>query len=166
MPPQGFSSLILALFVLKAAAAARWPQLVSFGPLLQIPIAGTPGSADNGVKIMSKAEMKHWLATTDAALTFIGEPIERLDASPFTVTVTYCSGRIDDLCTGPCTAYTGDTTCLDAPNTQCLSATANVGFCDSRKCKGSCNVFDSCGTKMQNNFCATHGTKSISVPPS
>lgn len=114
---------------------------------------------------MSVAEMKNWLSTTSANLTFIGEPIESLGLSPFVTTVTYCSTDTAGLCSGPCTVYTGGATCLNAPGTNCLSATTNVAFCDHAGCTGSCNVFDSCGTKLNNGFCATPGTKSISVPP-
>lgn len=108
--------------------------------------------------------MKNWLATTDANLTFIGEPIENLGISPFVTTVTYCSTRAGSLCSGPCTVFTGSNVCLNAPDTNCLSATGNVAFCDHAGCSGSCNNFNSCGTRLDNGFCATPGTKSISVP--
>lgn len=114
--------------------------------------------------VVSVAEMKNWLATTDANLTFIGEPIENLGISPFVTTVTYCSTRAGSLCSGPCTVFTGSNVCLNAPDTNCLSATGNVAFCDHAGCSGSCNNFNSCGTRLDNGFCATPGTKSISVP--
>ncbi|KAJ7787220.1 hypothetical protein B0H14DRAFT_3095449 [Mycena olivaceomarginata] len=85
--------------------------------------------------------------------------------SPFVTTVTYCATRTANLCSGPCTVYTGGATCLDAPGTACLSATSNVAFCDKSGCKGTpCNVLSSCGTKLDDGFCFTPGTKSISVP--
>ncbi|KAF9010333.1 hypothetical protein BDZ89DRAFT_897005, partial [Hymenopellis radicata] len=75
----------------------------------------------------------HWLATTDAELTFIGDtqshnPLAKRDAQ-FTK-VTYCSQRVHIICSGVCTVYQGSPKCLNAPNTNCLAATTNVGFCD------------------------------------
>ncbi|KAJ7303023.1 hypothetical protein DFH08DRAFT_977400 [Mycena albidolilacea] len=136
---------------------------------LTLEVAGTPVDAANSdatpFSVLTVAEMKHWLATTDANLTFIGD-VSALGVSPFVTTVTYCSTRTANLCSGPCTVYTGGATCLNAPNTNCLSATSNVAFCDQTNCKGTpCNVFDSCGTRLDNGFCYTPGTKSISVPP-
>ena len=111
--------------------------------------------------------MKQWLSATDAELTFVGAPVNVLSTqSPDSVTVTYCSSRSQNVCGGACTVYTGGSACLNAPNTQCLSATANVGFCDHAGCSGSCNQYSSCGTRMDNGFCWTPGTKSIIVPPS
>ncbi|KAI0739157.1 hypothetical protein C8Q80DRAFT_1222341 [Daedaleopsis nitida] len=109
--------------------------------------------------------MMHWLATTNAELTFIGKPINPLAArSAQTTIVTYCSQRIDNVCGGACTVYNGNHACLNAPNTNCLSATTNVGFCDRGGCGGSCNQFSTCGTRLDNGFCFTPGTASILVP--
>lgn len=114
--------------------------------------------------IMSNDEMTYWLATTDAKLTFIGESINPLSSrSAQTTTVTYCSARIDDVCGGACTVYTGGATCLNARNTNCLAATNNVGFCDQSGCVGSCNELSTCGTKLSDNYCYTPGTNSIAV---
>ncbi|KAJ7636752.1 hypothetical protein FB45DRAFT_1138610 [Roridomyces roridus] len=135
---QALAALILTAFALKATA----------------------------IKVMSVAEMKHWIATTDADLTFIGEPVENIGLSPLRITVVYCSQRTFNVCGGACNVYTGGETCIDAPNTNCLSATANVASCDSSGCFGSCDAFASCGTRLDNNFCFTPGTASISVPPS
>ena len=111
--------------------------------------------------------MLTWLATTDAELTFIGTPIKhdsRSEDAAQSVMVTYCSSRSQGVCGGACTVYNGGPTCLSAPGTVCLGATANVGFCDKSGCKGSCNDFNDCGTRLDNNFCYTPGTKSIIVP--
>ena len=122
---------------------------------------------------MSDDEFMHWLVTTDADITYIGEPI---DVNSFStrssltrraaesVKVTYCSHRVDKVCGGPCTVYNGGATCLNAPKTSCLAATANVGFCDHKGCSGSCNQLSTCGTRLDNGFCFTPGTKSIIVP--
>ena len=113
---------------------------------------------------MSYEQMMHWIATTDAELTFVGAPINPLAPRAAQNTmVTYCSKRIDSVCGGPCTVYNGGATCLSAPNTNCLSATNNVGFCDHAGCSGSCNQLSTCGTRLDNGFCYTPGTKSIVV---
>ena len=124
---------------------------------------------------MSDEEFMNWLATTDAEITYIGEPI---DVNSFStessltkraannVMVTYCSHRVDNVCGGPCTVYNGPAACLNAPDTNCLAATANVGFCDRGGCGGSCNQLSSCGTRLDHGFCYTPGTRSIIVRPS
>lgn len=78
--------------------------------------------------------------------------------------VVYCSSRSNNVCGGACTVYNGGATCLDAPDTKCLMASANVAFCDRSGCGGDCNQLSSCGTRLDNNFCYTPGTKSIIVP--
>ncbi|KAJ6544535.1 hypothetical protein B0H19DRAFT_1310067 [Mycena capillaripes] len=45
--------------------------------------------------------MKEWLSTTDAELTYSGLPIENLGANPLVTTVTFCSKRTANLCSGP-----------------------------------------------------------------
>ncbi|KAL0564851.1 hypothetical protein V5O48_017187 [Marasmius crinis-equi] len=111
--------------------------------------------------VVSKQDMLDWIATTEANVTFIGNPIaKRADGT----TVVYCTKRTNNVCGGDCTVFTGSAKCLDTDGTNCISATTNVGFCDKGGCGGSCNQFSSCGTKLDNNFCATPGTKSINVP--
>ena len=106
----------------------------------------------------------HWIATTDAELTFVGEPINPLTPrSAQITTVTYCNKRINDVCGGSCTVYSGGAACLDAPGTNCLSATNNVGFCDRGGCGHSCNQLSTCGTHLEKGFCFTPGTQSILV---
>ena len=90
------------------------------------------------LNIVSEEEMIHWIKTTDAKLTFVGDPIPGINGpvglvsrEALSTTVTYCSQRVDDVCGGACTVYTGGAACLDAPDTNCLSATNNVGFCSS-----------------------------------
>ncbi|KAI0766879.1 hypothetical protein BD413DRAFT_605659 [Trametes elegans] len=108
--------------------------------------------------------MAHWLATTDAELTFIGEPINPLTprAAQNTI-VTYCTKRTQNVCGGSCSVYNGGATCLAAPYTTCLAATHNIGFCNRDGCNGRCNQLESCGTRLDNGFCYTPGTKSIIV---
>ncbi|KAN0085669.1 hypothetical protein V8E55_006803 [Tylopilus felleus] len=125
--------------------------------------------ADNGTptSIMSEEEMMHWIANTDAVLTFIGEPINPLSSrSADTTKVTYCSSRIGSICGGRCTVYNGGATCLNAPDTNCLAATKNVGFCSSSGCGGSCNELSTCGVHLADGFCYTPNTKSIAVTTS
>ena len=113
---------------------------------------------------MTPEELRHWLATTDAKITFVGEPINALSPQAALITtVTYCNRRIFNVCGGDCTVYTGGATCLNAPDTECLGATHNVGFCSSRGCNGACNQLSTCGTRMDNGFCWTPNTASIAV---
>ena len=117
--------------------------------------------------VMTIEQFKHWLANTDADVTFHGKPLGDLadlhKRNALDTIVTYCTKRIDDLCGGTCNVYNGGATCIPASGTSCLSATNNVGFCDRGSCGGSCNQFSSCGTRLQNNFCYTPGTQSILV---
>ncbi|EIM85312.1 uncharacterized protein STEHIDRAFT_169287 [Stereum hirsutum FP-91666 SS1] len=115
--------------------------------------------------IVTEAEMKNWIATTDANLTFFGEPItyDIVPRSAQNTIVTYCSSRVGNVCGGQCSVYNGGATCLNAPDTQCLSATNNVGFCNTSGCGGICNQFSTCGVRLENNFCDTPGTESIIV---
>ncbi|KAF9552085.1 hypothetical protein CPC08DRAFT_745012 [Agrocybe pediades] len=133
----------------------------TFFAMVAAAVAATGASAVAVANIASEAEIMHFIATTDAKLTFIGNPIQRRNA--LDTTVVYCSSRVDNVCGGACTVYSGGPTCLNAPDTQCLSATSNVGFCDRGGCGGSCNEFASCGTRLSNNFCFTPGTASILV---
>ncbi|KAF8816747.1 hypothetical protein BYT27DRAFT_6376523 [Phlegmacium glaucopus] len=121
--------------------------------------AASPASVVSN--LVTVEEFKDWLAHTDAKLTFIGEPIDKRNA--LNTIVTYCNRRTFNVCGGDCTVYNGGPKCLDAHDTQCLSATANVGFCSSRGCTGDCNQFSTCGTRLDNNFCYTPGTASILV---
>ena len=114
--------------------------------------------------VISDAEMAHWLATTDAKLTFVGPPLNALSTQAAqSTTVTYCSSRVDNVCGGACTVYTGGPICLAAPSTVCLAATHNVGFCNKGGCGGKCNQYASCGTVLDSGFCYTPGTNSILV---
>lgn len=89
------------------------------------------------VKLVSRDEMTNWLKTTDANLTFVGEPIPGVNAPEGLTSrdaqntmVTYCTTRNDNVCGGTCAVYNGGPTCINAPGTSCISATNNVGFCD------------------------------------
>jgi len=116
--------------------------------------------------VVTEDQFLNWLATTDANLTFIGDPIDTTGISrraAASTMVTYCSSRVVDVCGGACTVYNGGAACLAAPDTQCLAATNNVGFCDRGGCTGSCNQLASCGTRLDDGFCATPGTASILV---
>ncbi|CDO68183.1 hypothetical protein BN946_scf184938.g35 [Trametes cinnabarina] len=114
--------------------------------------------------IVSEAEMAHWIATTDAELTFIGDrpnPLNKRTAQ--TTTVTYCTKRIGPVCGGTCTVYTGGPACLPTPNTMCLSSTRDIGFCDAAGCNGNCNVLSLCGSPLGAGWCFAPLTESILV---
>ena len=115
---------------------------------------------------MTREQMMNWLATLrDGEVTYIGEPFNPLAPRAAEKTsVTYCSHRAANVCGPPCTNYNGGGTCLDAPGTNCLAASGNVGFCDRAGCGGSCHDYNSCGTRLDNGFCFTPGTRSILVP--
>ncbi|KAJ3576818.1 hypothetical protein NP233_g166 [Leucocoprinus birnbaumii] len=118
--------------------------------------------------VVSDEEMDHWLATTDAKLTYAGSsgPVNPLlPRAAQNTRVVYCSSRVANVCGGACTVYDGGAACLNAPDTQCLSATQNVGFCDRGGCGGSCNQLSTCGTRLDGGFCWTPGTASIVVGP-
>ncbi|CAA7263905.1 unnamed protein product [Cyclocybe aegerita] len=105
--------------------------------------------------------------TPEAPASFIMTDAEFDTGSPpptqKSPTVTYCSQRVFNVCGGACTVYNGGATCLNAPNTNCLAATNNVGFCDRAGCGGSCNQLSTCGTRLDGGFCYTPGTRSILV---
>ncbi len=108
--------------------------------------------------------MLHWIATTDAELTFVGAPINPLAPRAAQNTmVTYCNTRINGVCGGICTVYNGGAKCLNAPGTNCLAATKNVAFCSSGGCTGDCNPLSTCGVRLDNGFCFTPSTQSILV---
>ncbi|KAK0477048.1 hypothetical protein IW261DRAFT_1584858 [Armillaria novae-zelandiae] len=115
--------------------------------------------------LWTDAEFDHWLATTDADITYHGNttpnPLARRDA--LTTRVTYCNRRTNSVCGGTCVVYNGGATCINAPGTVCLAATNNVGFCDRSGCSGSCNQLSTCGTRLDGGFCYTPGTASILV---
>ncbi|EJD50736.1 hypothetical protein AURDEDRAFT_111931 [Auricularia subglabra TFB-10046 SS5] len=144
--------------------AATFATIATFVVGLASQASAMPASPDGGF-IVTESALLTWLSTTDAEITYIGEPIKGLDKRVGgNVMVVYCSKRSQNVCGGPCTVYNGGATCLDAPNTNCLSASANVAFCDRSNCGGDCNQLSSCGTRLDNNFCYTPGTKSIVVP--
>ncbi|KAK0189440.1 hypothetical protein F5146DRAFT_626930 [Armillaria mellea] len=124
----------------------------------------TPEPAPAGF-IWTDAEFDHWLATTDAEITYYGNtaPNPLAPRAALNTRVTYCSSRTQNVCGGACTVYDGGAACLNAPGTVCLAATNNVGFCDRAGCGGSCNQLSSCGTRLDGGFCYTPGTRSIIV---
>ncbi|KAL1658211.1 hypothetical protein GGF50DRAFT_67701 [Schizophyllum commune] len=122
------------------------------------------------VNIVSDEDFLQWLKTTDASLTFIGDPILGFTSSEgltprekSSMKVTYCSSCINNICGGSCTVYNGGPVCLDAPATVCLYAIHDVGLYDRAGCTLSCNSFDSCGTRLDDGFCHAPETSSILV---
>ncbi|KAF7372741.1 hypothetical protein MSAN_00479500 [Mycena sanguinolenta] len=152
---QSLFALVLAALTLNVAGVGH---SLSWLPLLTAPQSSVPTG------VLTVAQMKNFLATTDANLTFTGLPIEMLGADPLVTTLTVCSTRTAQLCSGPCTVFTGSGTCFNTPNTKCLAATTDVSFCDHSNCQGSCNTLSTCGTRLNNGFCSTPGTNSVSVP--
>ncbi|KAH6910906.1 hypothetical protein BKA70DRAFT_1370781 [Coprinopsis sp. MPI-PUGE-AT-0042] len=128
---------------------------------LVLPGAATPVALNEG--IVTNEELDHWIATTDAKLTFVGSN-ERSGVGIQAIRVVYCNRRTNNVCGGACTIYDGGNRCLAAPGTQCLSATGNVSFCNRGGCGGACSAFNECITRLENNFCWTPGTASINVP--
>ena len=155
------TSSIIAAFSLLVAATPM-PE-VFYSTITSLPIAHFVWQSN----LISVEQFKHWLATTDANVTFHGKPLGDLSdiskRNALDTMVTYCNTQIDNVCGGLCTVYNGGANCLSAPGTACLFATNNVGFCDSDGCGGSCNQFSSCGTRLDNGFCDTPGTASILV---
>ncbi|KAI5830641.1 hypothetical protein K523DRAFT_351460 [Schizophyllum commune Tattone D] len=134
--------------------------------------SGVLTSPTTGVQanIVSEAELMHWLKTTDAELTFVGEPIPGINApeglasrAAETTKVIYCSTRSLNVCGGRCTVYNGGPACLNAPNTNCLSATHNVAFCGAKGCNYPCTEYAHCESPMDNGFCFTPYTNAILV---
>ncbi|KAI0716741.1 hypothetical protein C8Q76DRAFT_767681 [Earliella scabrosa] len=126
-------------------------------------VVGVP-TADAAPYIVSHEQMMHWLATTDANITYVGEPLNPLaPRAAQTTTVTYCSSRQGNTCGGACSVYVGNPTCLRAPNTNCLMATNDVQFCNTAGCGGICNRFSTCGVRLDGGFCYTPGTQAIRV---
>ncbi|KAL1750618.1 hypothetical protein FB107DRAFT_294462 [Schizophyllum commune] len=145
-------------------------QFKLFTAVLAAFSAAALASPASEVNVVSDEDFLQWLKTTDANLTFIGDPIPGFNAPDGLTTraaqstkVTYCSSRINNICGGSCTVYNGGPACLDAPATVCLYATHDVGFCDRAGCTHSCNSFNSCGTRLDDGFCYTPGTRSILV---
>ncbi|KAI5892304.1 uncharacterized protein SCHCODRAFT_02503248 [Schizophyllum commune H4-8] len=134
--------------------------------------SGVFASLTTGVQanIVSEAELMHWLKTTDAELTFVGEPIPGINApeglaarAAETTKVIYCSTRSLNVCGGRCTVYNGGPACLNAPNTNCLSATHNVAFCGAKGCNYPCTEYAHCESPMDDGFCFTPYTNAILV---
>ncbi|KAI0367396.1 hypothetical protein BV20DRAFT_970580 [Pilatotrama ljubarskyi] len=152
MQSTSFAALLKCLFVMVAATA-----------VVAIPTSGDAPSDEPAPYVTTLDQMMRWLAATDAEVTFSGEPINPLNTQQ--TTITFCSHRSGNLCSGPCNVFTGSGVCHATPGTNCLSATTDVSFCDGSNCGGSCNQFNSCGTHLENGFCATPGTNSVSLPP-
>ncbi|GJE96912.1 hypothetical protein PsYK624_131200 [Phanerochaete sordida] len=149
----------LAVVVLAVASVAVSTPLQS-----RDKEAGSVAAVEAASYTISHEEMMHWLATTDAELTFVGTPPNPLAARDAQDTlVTYCANVNGNACAGPCTVYSGGATCLYAAGTNCLSATRNVAFCSSSGCSGSCTTLDNCIKQLDGGFCYTPSTQSIAV---
>ncbi|OSD00175.1 hypothetical protein PYCCODRAFT_1437714 [Trametes coccinea BRFM310] len=148
-----FTSVFYAIAALAAVVVA-------------VPTADRDTSTGITSSIVSEAEMAHWLATTDAELTFIGDrpafnPLDKRSAQ--SSTVTYCTKRVGPVCGGSCTVYSGSATCLETPDTMCLSATKDIGYCDAAGCQGNCDALSLCGSPLGGGWCFAPMTQSIVV---
>jgi hypothetical protein len=96
-------------------------------------------------------QSKYWLATTDAKITYIGEPINPLTPrSALVAKVIYCDTRVDNTCGGVCT---GGAICINAPGTNCLFAlNGDVSFCSVSDCPDGCDLFSKCKTPLDKGF--------------
>ncbi|KAL1759158.1 hypothetical protein FB107DRAFT_205464 [Schizophyllum commune] len=118
-------------------------QIKLLAAIVALTVAATAAATTElNASLLTEEEMLHWLQTTDAELTFIGEPIPGVNApedhaldrrAALNTVVTYCNKRVNDVCGGACTVYNGQARCLSAPGTNCLAATNNVGFCAGRR---------------------------------
>ena len=156
-PTTKFSALIPTTNIVVAIASLASVSILTprGGYLLSLTIFSQSTTLD---------DMKHWLATTDAVVTFVGPPLSALSVpDPKNTTVIYCSSVAASICGGSCMVYTGGSTCISAPSTACLSATNDVAFCTPDNCTGPCNVYNSCGTPLEDGFCYTPDTNSILV---
>ncbi|KAJ7358511.1 hypothetical protein DFH08DRAFT_687034, partial [Mycena albidolilacea] len=79
--------------------------------------------------------------------------------------VTYCQNRVGNVCGAPCTTYNGGSACINAPGTNCLSATSNVAFCTGPNCSGTCSQISQCLIPLARGFCYVPNTKSILIGP-
>lgn len=111
------------------------------------------------------AVLDDWMASTDATLTFRGSG-QGSSVGPFEARVIWCTTRSAGVCGGACTVYTGrGDQCFATPNTSCVAATTDITFCASTSCTSPCNVYRSCGTRMDFGFCWTPYTGSVQLQP-
>ncbi|TEB27764.1 hypothetical protein FA13DRAFT_1765274 [Coprinellus micaceus] len=140
---------------------------ITFAALSTISVVvATPTPASNGV--MTDAQLDHWLATTDAELTFVDGadkiPSTLKDQAILATRVVYCSQRFGRTCGGKCTVYNGNAACLPAADTACLQATTNLAFCSRPDCANPCTELSACIEWLNDGFCYTPETRSIIVP--
>lgn len=118
-------------------------------------------------------QLKDWMATTDANLTFFGESLSSNSGlqtrQASNTLLVYCTLLSGNACAGNCSIYSGGPTCVTAHDTQCLLATNDVSFCNTDGCGNSggsdviCHKLSGCADKLSNDFCYTPGTVSINV---
>ncbi|OJT08580.1 hypothetical protein TRAPUB_507 [Trametes pubescens] len=169
---QFLALFFFAVAVLVSAACGRPSSVSSEVSTLTLSNPKAPGltaAQETASFLMSDAQLEHWLATTNASLTFVGprptfNPLAARAAQ--NTIVTYCTEREGDFCTGVCTVYNGGAACIPSdPDTQCLAANKDVGFCTKDSCDGTCSSLSLCGTFLFGGFCFTPETKSIVVSP-
>ncbi|KAH9925183.1 uncharacterized protein B0H18DRAFT_389947 [Fomitopsis serialis] len=140
----------------------------TFAALVAV-VAAVP-SPEVTTQLFTQEEMIAWLkrptpsSPSSATLSQVSMRPKVLPRAPRTTRWSRtATAALQNVCGGSCTVYNGSAKCLNAPDTQCLAATNNVGFCDKGGCGGSCNQLSTCGTHLDNGYCYTPGTKSINV---
>ncbi|KAF6754990.1 hypothetical protein DFP72DRAFT_1169948 [Ephemerocybe angulata] len=132
-------------------------------------VTASPTPATEG--LTNDAQIDHWLANTDAKITYIGDedasvnPLKGIEKrGALNTRVVYCSQRFGNTCGGNCSVYNGNSVCLAAPDTVCLQASTQVAFCSQPNCLAPCTQLSNCIQRLDNGFCYTPDTKSIIVP--
>jgi hypothetical protein len=120
-----------------------------------------------GQYLATPDDLNAWLRTTTANVEFIGSDFNT-PLGPLDVRLIYCSERIENTttCGGNCFAYQGPGSQCMLPTLRtanCLAATRSVHMCFTKDCN-DCNLFTSCGTRLDNGFCFTPDTNSIRLP--
>ncbi|KAI0355586.1 hypothetical protein OH77DRAFT_1424529 [Trametes cingulata] len=121
---------------------------------------------------VSRAELLHWLATTDFEVNWIGEPINPLggpseDSPDASTTVVWCMSASGNDCISPCNAYSGPgNICITQQGgIDCLLSTSDeVTYCTANSCGGTCLRFADCPVSLNHGFCFTPNISSILVP--
>lgn len=117
---------------------------------------------------MTDEQLDHWLANTDATLTFIGEgsnvPSTLQKRGERNTRLVYCTLMTGSVCGGTCSVYNGNAACINTPGTSCIQASGPVAFCSKQNCGDPCTQLANCLAWMNDGFCGTPDTGSIIVP--
>ncbi|CAA7261334.1 unnamed protein product [Cyclocybe aegerita] len=158
--PPGIEMKLFA-FTKYAFVVAVLATMGNAGPTPATESEGTPATF-----ITSNTEFDHWLATTEANITWVGgkapNPLAPRSASD--TTVAYCNELVDGRCQGYCNVFTGSGVCINTPFAiTCIYASNNVFWCDNLECTGSCAFTANCH-RIPGGFCYTPNANSINIP--